>query len=289
MLGAAVLVAGLSSPSPVVDDWSQWRGPTRDGISDERGVTDAWGASGPTIVWDVPIGQGFSGVSIRDGRLYTLDAPGLTPDGRAAADSTGMSEVVAYDAATGREVWRVPVGAAFIDPRGSGPRSTPLVTPDALYVVGERGRVLALAHDGRELWSRDLVKEFGGEIPMWGYSTSALLVELDASRRVVVVVGGGEGNAVIAFDPDRGETVWSTGDGAAGYASPLEIEVDGERILAALLGDRFSGFSLDGRELWSYPWPVINNLNIASPTPVTSNRLFIGTSYDVGSALLEIS
>jgi outer membrane protein assembly factor BamB len=172
-------------------DWPQWLGPNRNGISAEIGLLKSWPATGPKILWRIPLGAGFSGVSISQGCVYTML-------------SQGDDEfVVCLDAASGKELWRARSGATFKDTNGDGPRSTPTVHNEVVYALGARGNLYALqAASGKELWSHDLKKEFKTSGPSrdGGFSTSPII----EGNLLLVEAGGGEGNSFIAFNKQSG-------------------------------------------------------------------------------------
>lgn len=269
---AASLAAAFAAPLSA-ENWPQWRGQERDGQSPETGLALAWGEDGPPIAWQRPAGGGFSSVTSVDGRLYTAWASG------------DQEVVVALDAAGGQELWRTSIGPLYENQRGGGPRSTPTVNGDRLFVQGAAGRLAAVAlADGELLWSRDLVAELGAAVPIWGFSASPLVV----GERVIVPVGG-EGHAVAAFHPSDGRLLWSAHDDAASYSSAVLAQLAGREQIVVLTGQSVSGFSLDGEVLWTHPWPVVNNINIATPLPIDEHRVFVSTSYDVGAVMLEIT
>jgi outer membrane protein assembly factor BamB len=145
-------------------DWGQWRGPNRDGVSAETGLLQQWPQEGPNEVWRVALGEGYSGISIVGGRIYTMSSQG--------ADEF----IVCLDALDGHEVWRFRVDSNFINDQGNGPRSTPTVDGDRVYVLSSKGKLYALERaGGKKLWRRDLRKSFGSHIPYFGFSTSPLI------------------------------------------------------------------------------------------------------------------
>ncbi len=123
----ATALAQTASPA----EWFQWRGPNRDGISAETGLLQAWPKAGPSQVWRINgVGNGYSSFSTSGGRLYTLGA------------RAGTEYVVALDRATGRKVWETANGRRYQNDRGDGPRSTPTVDGDRLYVGRVRAKLL---------------------------------------------------------------------------------------------------------------------------------------------------
>src|SRR5688500_9563976 len=137
-------------------DWPQFRGLNRDGVSAETDLARSWPAEGPRVVWKRAIGEGFSGISAVADRLYTMDSDGTT------------EYVLALEAGSGKEVWRVPAGPKLIDSMGNGPRTTPTLDDGAVYAMGSHGRLLALkAADGAKIWEVDLPQAFGAKRPTW--------------------------------------------------------------------------------------------------------------------------
>jgi hypothetical protein len=132
-LALAVVASGvLSLPSVVsnraLEDWPQWRGPNRDGVSTERGLLKDWPSGGPPLVWKTSgAGEGYSSFSTAGGKLYTLGARG------------GTEYVIAFDSATGKRLWEAEHGQRFSNDRGDGPRATPTIEGDKLYAFGASG------------------------------------------------------------------------------------------------------------------------------------------------------
>src|SRR5262245_1115171 len=172
LAGAACLAIGAASADPKAL-WPQYRGPNRNGISSETGLLKTWPESGPKVLWKVPLGDGYSGISVVGDRLYTM------------LSQESDDFVAAYGAADGKEIWRTKIEPRWTDDMGDGPRSTPTVDGDVVYAVGSRGLLMALsAKTGEKIWSKDLKEEFGAQVPRWGVSTSPLvekdLVVVDA-------------------------------------------------------------------------------------------------------------
>jgi outer membrane protein assembly factor BamB len=279
------VVLGAAGPGLALDAWPQFRGPQRDGRSGERNLADQWPEAGPRLLWRRALDQGFSAVSVADGALYTLAAQGVSRDGVAEEDA--HEYVVALRATDGEELWRTRLDRAFADARGSGSRSSPTLWGERLFVLTAHGTLAALDRDGRVVWRHDLLAEHGGELPLWGFAASPLVVT-EGGRDLVVVGAGGPERGVVAYDATSGALAWSAAPGPVGYSSPVEAHLGGHRQVVHLLGDRAVGLSPSGELLWSYPWPVINNINVATPVILPDDRVFLSTSYDVGSVVLEI-
>jgi outer membrane protein assembly factor BamB len=271
LLGASLAPAAGADPSAGTD-WPRFRGPQQNGVSLEKGLLRSWPESGPKVVWKKPIGSGFSSMTAVGDALYTMAAEGESETAYRLRESNG--EVV----------WRVPIGPVFPETFGNGPRSTPTVEGDVVYVLSATGRLHALkTTDGARLWEVDLAKVVGSPMPLRGFSFSPL-VDGDL---VLLEAGGPEGKAVVALDKKTGKLRWSALDGKPGYVTPLAVTIDGVRqyvFVRTAVGDILSLLP-DGTVHWRYPW---KGGAIASPLFVPPNRIFASASEDAGSVLLEI-
>ena len=254
------------------EEWTQWRGPNRDGISHETGFLKSWPEDGPNVLWRVPIGDGFSAIAISQGRIYTM-----------SAESDGEF-VICLDASNGEEIWRCPSGSKFTEERGDGPRSMPTVDGDWVFALGAEGKLYALdARDGEKLWEHDFVEEFGSSIPAWGFSSSPL-VEGDL---LLVEVGGKAGKSIVAFDKKSGHVMWTSHTDAPAYSSPIAITFNGMRQIVFLTSKTLLSVApKDGQIYWKYHWP--KGINIATPIFIAPDKIFISASYDKGAVLLKM-
>ncbi len=258
-------------------DWPQWRGPNRDGVSTETGILTIWPEAGPKQLWEAKVGEGFASVVVSRGRVFTI-----FQDGEKEA-------VVAWNAETGKQLWRFSYPCHYKNSYGNGPRSTPSIDGDLLYAVGATGLMHCLKAftdepKGEPLWSKDLLEQFGAAVPKWGVAFSPL-VEGD---RVFIMPGGPKGNSLAALDKRTGAVLWKKHDDLASYSSPIAATIHGERQILFLTGSRLVSVRPDtGAHLWEFPWPIENECNIATPIAV-GDYVFISSFYGRGCALLEI-
>ena len=268
------LVFTAAAPA-MAADWPQWLGPQRNGVSAEEDLLLPWPDGGPEVLWRQPLGRGFSAISVADGRLFTM-----------YADSTG-EYAVCLGADTGQELWRVRTGDFYKESQGGdGPRSTPTVDGEVVYALGATGRILALkAASGEPIWEVDLVAEFGGEVPKWGFSTSPL-VEGDL---LLLEAGGVDGNVfvdmvidrraeatAVALDRKSGRTVWSALDDKMSYSSPIAFTAAGARQVVFFNAYALVGLAVaDGAELWRFPWKTRYDVSAATPIFLPPDRIFI--------------
>src|SRR5512138_3690733 len=166
------------------DDWPQWQGPVRNGISRETGLLKEWPENGPAVAWKIQgLGGGDSAPAIAAGRIFGMS-------------NRGEDEVVwALSEKDGKEIWVARLGPAIKQqaPQSKeGPSCTPTVDGERLYVEGMGGDVVCLqVKDGKILWQRSLTREFGGRVPMWSYRESPLV---DGDQ---VIVTPGATNAML--------------------------------------------------------------------------------------------
>jgi len=270
MFAAAVLLT-VQAQAPI--DWIQWRGANRDGISAETGLLQDWPKSGPPLAWRITgAGNGYSSFSASGGRLYTLGARG------------GNEYVIAIDRATGKKVWEYLNGRRFENDRGDGPRSTPTVEGDRLYVFGGSGDLTCLdLATGKKIWSINLVSKFGGVNPYWGYSESPLVV---GDR--ILVNAGGRGASIVAVSKADGSTLWQQHSDGAGYSSPMLMKTGSlSQVIFFTESHALAVDPRDGRLLWSYNKANNGTANIATPV-VRGTRVFVSSDYGTGGALLDV-
>jgi outer membrane protein assembly factor BamB len=274
LLGFPIVVALAGSAA--ASDWPQWGGPGRDFRVDAELETD-WPAEGPRLVWRRLLGDGYSAIAAAGDTVYTLY--------RAGDDEVA----IAIDADTGRTRWSHRYAAAIPgyvrDLHGVGPRSTPLVTADLVFVVGLRGTLHALDRaSGAPRWRRDLVAELGGSEDDMGYTASPL-----AWRDLIIAPVGGPGRAMVALRQADGGVAWKSGDFQRALSSPILIELAGSPQVVALLTGAVAGFdAATGAELWHVADAGLGGArNITTPAWDGADRIFV-TSADGGSRMLRV-
>ena len=265
------LSAGVSNRA--IDDWPQWRGRNRDGVSAERGLLKSWPQGGPRVVWTAKgAGDGYSSFSVAGGKVFTLGARG------------GTEYVMAFDEATGRKVWEVANGARFNNDRGDGPRGTPTVRDGQVYAYGASGDLSVLdAASGRVLWKINVLKQFGGSNITWGLSESPLVL----SDRILVNAGG-RNASVVAISRKDGSVLWRSQNDEPGYSSAVLHEFGG--VPQAIFFTATRGIAVDtrdGRLLWSYDRAANRTANAATPI-ARGNKVFFSSDYGTGAALLDV-
>lgn len=263
-------------------DWPQWRGPGRDGKSPDAGpLLAAWPEGGPPLAWKSSgLGGGFSSLAAVGDRLYTMGDLGDT------------QFVLALDRANGRVLWKTAVGPSWIDQYG-GPRGTPTVAGGRVYAMSTEGVLVCLeAATGKEVWSRDLPKDFGGKMmSVWKFAESPLVHD---GR--VVVTPGAPGAGLVALEPATGKEIWRAklpalgpeGKDGAGYSSVVVSNGGGVEQYVQVMGRGAVGVEAStGRFLWGYNRIANEVANISTPL-VDGDRVFVSTGYGTGAALLQL-
>jgi outer membrane protein assembly factor BamB len=291
LVSSLVLVCGLSftfvpSASAQSFGWPQFGGPNRNFKSDSKGLASSWPAAGPRRLWMRDLGEGYSAIvsdgpektsSGDAGRLYTMYRVG------------DEERVIALDAATGKTIWEYGYAAPFLKGmdmgNGPGPHSTPLVVDKYVFAAGVTSKLNCLdKRTGKLVWSHDLWKEFNGTLIDTGYSCSPL-----AYKNTVILMLGGKGTALIAFDQKDGSVVWKKQDFTNSPSSPILINLEGQYQLVAFLANEVAGFDpANGDLLWSHPHVTRWNLNVSMPVWGEDNLLFCSSAYDVGSRVLQL-
>jgi outer membrane protein assembly factor BamB len=258
-----------------VQDWPQWRGPQRNGKSDETDQLDEWPEEGPRKVWEQPSGDGYSSVVVARGRAFTMVQDG--PD----------EVLLCWRSDDGQKVWRFAYPCQYRNQFGNGPRATPTIAGEHIYCVGAKGNlhcVQAFGETPQKVWELDLLERFRAPEPQWGFSGSPL-VEGDL---VYVQPGGPNGNSVVALHKDTGKVVWHRHDYPAGYSSPIAGTFAGQRQILFFTGTHLIGVVPEtGELLWEYFWPTANHCNIATPILI-DDYILITSGYEMGAAFLQI-
>ncbi|MFW6124513.1 MAG: PQQ-binding-like beta-propeller repeat protein [Pirellulales bacterium] len=272
----ATLIPLTTSHWATADDWPTWRGPRRDNICRETGLLDEWPEGGPPLKWRTNLcGVGYSAPSAVGETVYVM------------GNGNGREWVIALNRATGgTQRWASATGPIRHKGGGyPGPRSTPTIDGDRVYALGLAGVLVCLnAKDGEVVWYKDLVADFGGEPPHWGYAESVLV-----DAKYVLCTPGGRENTVVCLNKMTGEKVWgaAVGDGAA-YASLIKAKLSKVPQYVALTAKGVIGVrAQDGEPLWRYNAPA-NKQGINVATPVWYKDTIFAASNRTGGGLVWV-
>jgi len=279
------LIVTLSVAYVFAEDWPQYYGPRRDSTSTEKGLLRTWPKEGPRVVWTVPLGPGFGGPAVSQGKVYLLDR-----------DEKVGDTLRVYDFATGKELWTFAYNApgSFMFP---GSRTSPTVDGDRAYICGPLGDLYSIdVNTHKPVWHKNVWTDFGGgELPRWAITQNPLVY------RNLLIVGSQTSQAgVVAYDKLTGELKWQTPAlaGATGYVSPSVVKVGGEDHLVMVMaaqgfgrtagGGSVSGIDpLSGKVLWTY-----TNWQCGIPVPhavdAGEGRVLITGGYNAGTSMIKV-
>jgi outer membrane protein assembly factor BamB len=265
----------LALPAAAENDWNQWRGPKRDGLSPDTGLLKSWPAGGPPVAWKTAgVGGGFSSVSILGDRVYTM------------GDVGGACNLIALKASDGSIVWQTRVG----EPGGGGgypgPRCTPASDGKFVYALGQYGDLVCTDLEGKEVWRKSMGKDFGGKMMSgWGYSESPLI---DGDN--LVCTPGGKNGTVLALKKATGEKVWQSAEltDSAAYAGLLPVEIGGVKQYLVFTASSIAGIATaDGKLLWRADR---KGQTAVIPDPVYKDGIvFVASGYGVGCNAFKVT
>jgi len=267
------------------DDSPSFFGPTRDGIYTSRQgkLARDWAAKPPRELWRKKVGEACSSFVIAGKYGFTQEQ----------TDDLSAELVTCYDLTDGSQQW-VHADAPGYDWMlgGLGPRATPTFHQGKLYALGSAGLFNCFeAATGKVLWKHDLEKYHRGEPPMWGRSSSPLVVATKTYGDVVVVsVGGDENHSLVAYAANDGREVWHAGDDPTGYATPQLVTLGGVPQIVIVNFQTVTGHDLEtGAVLWKYDAWNGRDPKVPQTVVVDDRRLLISAGYTVGCRMLEIT
>lgn len=262
------------------NDWPQWRGPQRNGISQEKGLLAEWPKDGPKLVWQrTDIGSGYSTPAVVGNRIYVLSNEGAEDE-----------FVQALEVKDGSRIWRTKLGKAGNPdqkPNYTGSRSTPTVEGDVLFALGSDGDLACVeTAKGTVRWQKNLRTEFGGKPGIWAYSESPLV----DGDKVICSPGGGSAT-IVALNKKDGTVIWKSavpgGDNAA-YASPIAVEAGGVKQYVQVLEQGLVGVDAKtGAFQWRYD-KAVSIYKATIPSPVAKGDLIYTGGAGKGGGAVRI-
>jgi outer membrane protein assembly factor BamB len=257
-------------------DWPQFLGPTRNAVAADVDLRADWPAGGPPKLWEYPIGHGWSGPVVADGKLILFHR-------------VGDEEIVeCLEAATGKAVWKAAAVTDYRDDFGfdDGPRATPVIAGGRVFTFGAAGRLQALdLTAGKTVWERNVRTDYNAPKGYFGAACSPLL---DEGRLLLNV--GGPGAGVVALDAATGKELWKATDDAASYSSPAMASLAGKRTAVFLTRQGLLGLDpATGVERFRQPWRARLQASVNAATPlIVGDQVFVSASYGTGAGLFAV-
>ena len=260
-------------------EFSQWRGPDRNGKYADTGLMKEWPAEGPELLWSFEgLGAGHGSVSIADGKLFLLGMP----------DTIGIIYCLNLN---GELLWKKEYGLEW-HANYTGPRSTPTIKDGLLYFVSGQGKAICMdTKDGEVIWSRDMFSEFDAQPTSWGIAESPVL---DGDR--IIITPGGKEHNLVALNRFTGETLWS-GKGfgeQSAYCSPILVEHNQKRLIVTMTAESILGIDAEsGQTYWRVPHIQGNKIHANSPV-YEGGRIFCASASSRadsirGHVMIELS
>jgi outer membrane protein assembly factor BamB len=255
----------LVSAGSMVEEFSQWRGPRRNGVYPEKGLKNLWPENGPDMLWSFEgLGAGHGSVGLAKDKIFILGMP----------DTIGV--LYAFDF-KGKLIWKKNYGLEWHE-NYTGPRSTPTIVGERVYFESGQGTVFCYnANTGNRIWSVDLLKKFDAKNITWGMAES-LLIEGD---RLFCTPGGKENN-IVALNRFTGETIWTSPGNSepSAYCSPIYLKHNKTYLIVTMTTESIIGVdALTGQFYWKVPQFQGNKIH--ANTPVYSDGRIYCSSADV--------
>jgi outer membrane protein assembly factor BamB len=259
--------ATKADPKAILD-WTQFRGPKRDGISPETGLLKQWPAAGPALAWKATgIGVGKSSVCASGKFVFTT------------GEAMGKCQLVCIGAVDGKVLWKLPFGSSFDNNQaGPGPSSTPATDGNLVIAIGSNGEMIcAQAATGRQVWTAKM-QGLGANQPGFGFCESPLI-----DGNFVLVSPGG---SVTALSKLNGKQVWKSKKlkGETDYSSLGIAEMGKVKQYLVMTSKSAAGvLATNGAVLWEGDYTGEAQGRPMVPTPVYDNgTVFIAAGYGVG-------
>lgn len=266
-----VMIAGSATLAPA-GDWPQYRGPSFDGTTPEA-IRKSWPASGPKVIWKVPLGKSFGSFAVAEGKACVFQEKPV-----------GQESCVAYNARSGGLLWSAPIDKTIHENEGGdGPRSTPTIDGDRVYVYSTNLKLVSLtATSGAVAWSHDVASEFGGKQLHWGNAASPIV-----EGNLVIVAGGGAGQTFLAFDKKTGQLAWKSGEDRITHATPVPGTIAGMRQIVFFMQSGLVALKPEtGETLWKQSFPYA--VSTAASPVIGGDVVYCSAGYGVGGGAYKI-
>ena len=291
VMAGLLLLLGMSLISdPLLgEDWTQWMGNQRDSVWRESGIVSSFPEDGLPVKWSVPVGYGYAGPAVADGRVFV---PDFVSDGGEITNNpggrdklVGKERILCFDAKTGKALWTHVDDQTYELSYPAGPRCTPTVDGDRVYQLGAEGLLTCLrVKDGSVVWQKNLKEEYKVEAPIWGFTSHPLV---DGERLYCLV--GGEGSVAVAFDKMTGEEVWRALTATEpGYCPPTMVDYGGAKQLLIWHPQALNSLNpKTGEVYWSVDLKPSYGMSVTAPRK--EGEYLFASGIGNASALLKLN
>lgn len=283
-ISAVILFACI--PNINAQDWPQYFGPDRNGVSTQKNILHTWPAQGPEVLWSVSIGIGYGGPVTKNGKVYLLDRDDKVGD-----------KLICVELSTGKELWNF-----SYDSPGTvmfpGSRSVPTLDGNMIYSCGPNGDLYCIdVNSHKVVWHKNVWTDFGGaRIPTWAI-TQCPLVYGD----LLILASQGPQAGVVAYNKLTGTVKWTTPSiGQVGYVSPVIVKIGSENHIVMISASSRGGYGesgsggkvvginpLTGKILWEYTkWQC--SIPVPCAVDAGEGRMLITGGYNAGAAMIKV-
>ena len=257
-------------------DWPDWRGKNRDGIWHETGIPARFSSEALATKWSVPIGSGYSGPTVSNGRVYLTDR---------LVRPSPTEGILCFDEKTGKKLWEVRYACEY-EGVGypAGPRASVVISGGKAYSLGTMGHLHCLdAVTGEVIWKKDMSTEYQISMPIWGIAATPLI----SGDMVILQISGSDNACAVALDRNSGREIWRSLSDRASYSAPVIFEKAGKRILVVWTEDHLAGLDPGtGKVYWKFPWKLNMGMGISTPV-LYDDHVFVSAFYN-GSMLVKL-
>ncbi len=277
---SGVFIASDGTPADLPGRWTQFRGPNSDNIvTDGPELADSWGDSGPEIMWQIPIGDGYAAPAVYDGIVYLMD---YDVDGR--ADS-----LRALSLATGEEIWRRSYEIKIKRNHGMS-RTIPAVTDKYIVTMGPKCHVVCLDRETGEFrWGYDLQRDYGTKEPLWYAGQCPPIVDDH-----VIVAPAGTDVLMMSISCETGEIAWTCPNPREwnmSHSSIIPMTLLGRNMYVYSAIGGVAGVAADGPDAGKLLWDVSWEAKVVAPSPVIAgdDKIFVTAGYSTGAMMLQLT
>jgi outer membrane protein assembly factor BamB len=220
----AIIFVLLAANSVFASDWPQYLGPNRDATSNEKGLMRSWPSDGPKGLWTIPLGEGYGGPAISEGKVYVYDR---------VENKTNILRCI--DLMTGKEEWSFSYEAPGSIGDYNGSKCVPAIDGNRIYVSDQLGNLHCVDKTSHKaIWHKNIWTDFGGTgLPSFGITQMPLIY-----HNMVIVASQTQSAGVVAYDKQTGNVIWKTAKlpGEVGYMSPSLVKISGTDQVVMLSG-----------------------------------------------------
>lgn len=274
LLAGVVLI--FFTLNAAAQDWPDWRGPNRDGVWNESGVVEIFSADSLPAVWSVPVGAGYSGPTVFNGKVYLTDRQ---------EKPEPTEGVLCFDEQTGKKIWEYRYKCEY-EGVGypAGPRASVVINNGKAYSLGTMGNLFCFdSENGNIIWQHDLNQEYKIRMPIWGIAATPLITD----NTIILQISGSDNACVVGLDKNTGKETWRNLQDMASYAAPVLITQARKKVAVIWTEDSLAGLDpATGKVYWQIPWKIKMGMGISTPV-LYQNYIFVSSFYS-GSLLVRL-